>query len=203
MRRIALLLACVCVTAVALAPAGQGVASAAAQTVAPTEPAAAKPAPQRFREAYRQWRSRLHHHGLYVGRDLLAASGQARAAEDTATTPTKVELRRSIHRMQRRWGRWLRHDPRGRAVAFKLKVRRAVPAWGKAQLRSIAWCESKNNPHAVGGGGAYRGMYQFSVSTWSVVGGSGDPASASRWEQTWRAWLLLSHHGSGHWPVCG
>jgi soluble lytic murein transglycosylase-like protein len=190
MRRIALLLACVCVTAVALAPAGQGVASAAAQTVAPTEPAAAKPAPQRFREAYRQWRSRLHHHGLYVGRDLLAASGQARAAEDTATTPTKVELRRSIHR-------------RGRAVAFKLKVRRAVPAWGKAQLRSIAWCESKNNPHAVGGGGAYRGMYQFSVSTWSVVGGSGDPASASRWEQTWRAWLLLSHHGSGHWPVCG
>ena len=22
-------------------------------------------------------------------------------------------------------------------------------------------------------------------------------------EQTWRAWLLLSRHGSGHWPVCG
>ena len=203
MRRIALLLACVCVTAVALAPAGQGVASAAAQAVAPAQDAAAKPAPKRFRAAYRQWRSRLHHHGLYVGRDLLGASGQARAAEDTATAATKVELRRSIHRMQRRWGRWLRHDPRGRAVAFKLKVRRAVPAWAKAQLRSIAWCESKNNPHAVGGGGAYRGMFQFSVSTWSVVGGSGDPASASRWEQTWRAWLLLSHHGSGHWPVCG
>ena len=105
--------------------------------------------------------------------------------------------------MQRRWHRWLKHTRRGRAVAFKLKVRQAVPAWGRQQLRSIAWCESKNNPRAVGGGGAYRGMYQFSFSTWGVVGGSGDPVAASRWEQTWRAWLLLSRHGSGHWPVCG
>jgi hypothetical protein len=45
-------------------------------------------------------------------------------------------------------------------------------------------------------------MYQFSVSTWYVVGGTGDPAAASRWEQTWRAWLLLSRHGPGHWPNC-
>jgi hypothetical protein len=105
--------------------------------------------------------------------------------------------------MQRRWSHWLRADPQGRAIAFKLKVRRQVPSWGKAQLRSIAWCESKNDPHAIGGGGAYRGMYQFSFSTWAVVGGSGDPVAASRWEQTWRAWLLLSRHGAGHWPVCG
>jgi Transglycosylase-like domain len=82
-------------------------------------------------------------------------------------------------------------------------VRRAVPRWGKQHLRSIRWCESRNNPHAVGGGGAYRGMYQFSVRTWYVVGGTGDPAAAVRHEQTWRAWLLLSRHGSGHWPVCG
>ena len=86
---------------------------------------------------------------------------------------------------------------------FKLKVRRAVPRWGKQHLRGIRWCESRNNPRAVGGGGAYRGMYQFSFSTWYVVGGTGDPAAAVRHEQTWRAWLLLSRHGSGHWPVCG
>jgi hypothetical protein len=36
-----------------------------------------------------------------------------------------------------------------------------------------------------------------------VVGGSGDPAAAPASEQTWRAWLLLSRHGAGHWPVCG
>jgi transglycosylase-like protein len=202
MRRITLLIACACALAVAVAPASPGVATAAAQAAAPAEPAA-KPAPKRYRAAYRHWRTRLRHHGLFVGRDLLAAGERARAAEDTASSTTKAELRGSIHRMQRRWGRWLRHDPRGRSVAFRLKVRSKVPAWAKSQLRSIASCESKNNPRAVGGGGAYRGMYQFSVSTWSVVGGSGDPAAASRWEQTWRAWLLLSRHGSGHWPVCG
>jgi transglycosylase-like protein len=126
-----------------------------------------------------------------------------RAADDGAGTPTRRDLRRSIHRMQRRWRNWLRNHPQGRTLAFKLKVRREVPSWGKAQLRSIAWCESKNDPRAIGGGGAYRGMYQFSFGTWAVVGGSGDPVAASRWEQTWRAWLLLSRHGSGHWPVCG
>jgi transglycosylase-like protein len=201
MRLIALLT--VCALAVALAvPAGDAVASGGGgQQASAVAPATAK-VPPRFRSAYKHWRGRLKRHGLYVGRDLLA-SDDARAAEDGSTATTKPELRDSIHRMQRRWGSWLRHDPRGRTVAFKLKVRRQVPSWGRTQLRSIAWCESKNDPHAIGGGGAYRGMYQFSVSTWSIVGGSGDPAAASRWEQTWRAWLLLSRHGSGHWPVCG
>jgi hypothetical protein len=206
--RTVLLLACTCaVAAVMLAgpengPAGLGAAQAAAPDSAPATPAA-KPAPRRYRVAYQRWRGRLRHRRLHVGRNLLAArTGEASAAEE-ATVPTKRELRRSIHRMQRRWGRWLRHDPQGRVVAFQQKVSRHVPSWGRAQLRSIAWCESKNNPRAVGGGGAYRGLYQFSVSTWAVVGGSGDPAAASRAEQTWRAWLLLSRHGSGHWPICG
>lgn len=200
-----LLAACACLlAAVVLAPAGVGLPSAAAQEATPAVEAApaAKPAPRRYRVAYQRWRGRLERHRLHVGRNLLARSGEARAADD-AGPATKRELRRSIHRMQRRWGRWLRYDPQGRTVAFQLKVRRQVPSWAKAHLRGIAWCESKNNPRAIGGGGAYRGMYQFSFSTWAVVGGSGDPAAASRWEQTWRAWLLLSHHGSGHWPVCG
>jgi hypothetical protein len=162
---------------------------------------AAVPAPPRFRTAYRHWRKRLLHHRVYVGRNLLEHRAGEAVAADTATV-TKGDLRHSIHRMQKRWAHWLR-TPRGQAVAFKLKVRRQVPSWGKAHLRTIAWCESKNDPRAIGGGGAYRGMYQFSFSTWAVVGGSGDPAAASRWEQTWRAWLLLSQHGSGHWPVCG
>jgi hypothetical protein len=200
MRSIALLTACLVAVALAV-PAGAALASGGGgQTAA--APTAAKPAPPRFRAAYKHWRGRLKQNGLYVGRDLLAG-GEATAAEDGAATATKRQLRHSIHLMQRRWGRWLRHDPQGRAVAFKLKVRRQVPGWGKSHLRSIAWCESKNDPHAIGGGGAYRGMYQFSLRTWAVVGGSGDPVAASRWEQTWRAWLLLSRHGSGHWPACG
>jgi hypothetical protein len=92
---------------------------------------------------------------------------------------------------------------RARAARYKRKVRSRVPAWGKRYLRNLAWCESRNNPRAIGGGGMYRGLYQFSARTWYAVGGRGDPAAAPRHEQTWRAWLLLSRHGSGHWPVCG
>jgi hypothetical protein len=162
--------------------------------------AAAKKPPKRFRAGYLRWRGRLQRHDLYVGRDLLP---RVRAADGSARPPTKRELRRSIHRMQRRWARYTRTTRRGRNAMFKLKIRRAVPRWGKQHLRSIRRCESRNNPRAVGGGGAFRGLYQFTFSTWSVVGGSGDPAVAPRHEQTWRAWLLLSRHGSGHWPVCG
>ncbi|HVG74031.1 MAG TPA: transglycosylase family protein [Thermoleophilaceae bacterium] len=103
--------------------------------------------------------------------------------------------------MKRRFATWSK-TYEGRATINRFRVRH-VPRWGKQKLASIAWCESRNNPRAVGGGGAYRGLYQFSFSTWRVVGGWGDPAAAPRSEQTWRAWLLLSKHGSGHWPVCG
>jgi hypothetical protein len=168
--------------------------------VAEAEAAATGKAPKRFRTGYLRWRGRLQRHDLYVGRDLLP---RVRAADGRARPPTRRELRRSIHRMQRRWTRFTRTTKRGRNAMFKLKVRRAVPGWGKRHLRSIRWCESRNNPRAVGGGGAFRGLYQFTIRTWYVVGGRGDPAAAVRHEQTWRAWLLLSRHGAGHWPVCG
>ena len=187
----------------ALAPEGAGLGPAQSHAAARDASGSAHAqaaARRRFRAGYRRWRKRLERHGLSVGRHLLP---RVRAADGGARAPTRRELRRSIHRMQKRWGRWLRATPRGRAVRFKLKVRRGVPRWGKQYLRSIARCESRNDPRAVGGGGAYRGLYQFSVRTWYVVGGTGDPAAAPRHEQTWRAWLLLSRHGSGHWPVCG
>jgi Transglycosylase-like domain len=199
MRRTTLLVACAgalaatLMLAVAAAPSTVGLGPAEAD-------AAEQTAPKRFRVAYLRWRGRLQRHDLYVGRDLLP---QVRAADGTARPPTKRELRHSIHRMQRRWARFTRTTRRGRNAMFKLKVRRGVPRWGKQHLRSIRWCESRNNPRAIGGGGAFRGLYQFTVSTWYVVGGRGDPAAAPRHEQTWRAWLLLSRHGAGHWPVCG
>lgn len=77
------------------------------------------------------------------------------------------------------------------------------PLWVHQKLVSISSCESGGDPTAIGGGGAYRGKYQFSYSTWGVVGGSGDPATASESEQDYRAAVLLTEHGAGHWPVCG
>jgi hypothetical protein len=72
-----------------------------------------------------------------------------------------------------------------------------------APLQAIAACESGGNPSAIGGGGQFRGKYQFTYSTWAAVGGSGDPAAASEAEQDQRAAALYSSAGAGQWPVCG
>lgn len=67
---------------------------------------------------------------------------------------------------------------------------------------ALAECESGGDPRAVNPAGYY-GLYQFSLSTWSSVGGSGNPADASPEEQTYRAKLLYDKAGAGQWPHCG
>lgn len=68
---------------------------------------------------------------------------------------------------------------------------------------ALAMCESGGNPRAVSASGRYRGLYQFDLETWRSVGGHGDPAQASRAEQTYRAQLLYRERGRSPWPVCG
>jgi hypothetical protein len=70
-------------------------------------------------------------------------------------------------------------------------------------LAGIAACESGGNPRAVGGGGAFRGKYQFDYGTWASVGGHGDPAAAPEAEQDRRAAMLYARAGASPWPVCG
>jgi peptidoglycan hydrolase-like protein with peptidoglycan-binding domain len=79
----------------------------------------------------------------------------------------------------------------------------AAAAPPSGQLQKIAQCESGGNPRAIGGGGRYRGKYQFSRETWAAIGGSGDPAAAPEAEQDRRAAQLLAQSGTGQWPVCG
>lgn len=68
---------------------------------------------------------------------------------------------------------------------------------------ALARCESGGNPRAVSSNGMYYGLYQFSMSTWRGVGGSGRPSDASPDEQTYRAKLLYNRSGAGQWPTCG
>jgi resuscitation-promoting factor RpfB len=68
---------------------------------------------------------------------------------------------------------------------------------------ALASCESGGNPRAVGGGGTYFGLYQFSLGAWHGVGGTGNPIDASSSEQTYRAKLLYLKQGAGAWPYCG
>jgi hypothetical protein len=69
-------------------------------------------------------------------------------------------------------------------------------------LEAIAACESGGNPRTNTGNGFY-GKYQFTLSTWQAVGGSGNPAAASEAEQDMRAAKLYAQAGPGQWPVCG
>ena len=71
-----------------------------------------------------------------------------------------------------------------------------------AALRKIAKCESGGNPRAVSRDGRYRGKYQFDLSTWRAMGGSGDPAKASEAEQDRRAVALYRKRGTAPWANC-
>jgi uncharacterized protein YabE (DUF348 family) len=66
---------------------------------------------------------------------------------------------------------------------------------------ALAKCESGGNPRAVNPAGYY-GLYQFSLSTWRGVGGSGNPIDASPAEQLSRAQALYARSGAGQWG-CG
>ena len=88
----------------------------------------------------------------------------------------------------------------------RLATARATATGGggaSPQLEAIAACESGGDPHSIGGGGAFRGKYQFTYGTWASVGGTGDPAAAPEAEQDKRAQMLLAKSGSSPWPVCG
>lgn len=78
-----------------------------------------------------------------------------------------------------------------------------APARVRSHLRVIARCESHGNHRAISQGGTYRGLLQFDYATWREVGGRGDPAAASRWEQWARGVMLYLRAGPGRWPVCG
>jgi hypothetical protein len=117
--------------------------------------------------------------GANPGRNILlkgvaTKNGRVRSA-------TKTELRRSIGVLKRQ----------------------ATAPTVSPQLEAIAQCESGGDPTAIGGGGLYRGKYQFAISTWQSVGGTGDPAAAPEAEQDRRAAILLARSGPGQWPVCG
>jgi uncharacterized protein YabE (DUF348 family) len=72
---------------------------------------------------------------------------------------------------------------------------------GGLNWAALARCESGGNPRAVNPAGYY-GLYQFSLSTWRSVGGSGNPVDASPAEQLKRAQILYARGGSGQWG-CG
>ena len=146
----------------------------------------------------------------------LAATTHNQAQEnvaDAATTKPTPEIRqaaqvklknaRALARHERRAALRAKARKRARARKRALAAQASTAGTASPQLEAIAACESGGNPHAIGGGGAYRGKYQFDYGTWASVGGSGDPAAAPEAEQDRRAQMLLDRSGTSPWPVCG
>ena len=116
---------------------------------------------------------------------------------------------RAVKRFQRRKGlepdgvvgpatrRALRLRPFSRSSVRRRKVK--LPR----VLRLIARCESGGDPTAVSSDGRYRGKFQFTRSTWKLLGGRGDPAKAPEWEQDKRALKLYRREGVEPWGACG
>ena len=83
--------------------------------------------------------------------------------------------------------------------------------WDSVSNRERRWarrtseCESGGDPNAIGGGGLYRGAFQFMRSTWksSPKSPGGDPIDYSYRTQAVVAVMLKRRDGAGHWPVCG
>ena len=63
---------------------------------------------------------------------------------------------------------------------------------------NIRQCESGGN-YSINTGNGYYGAYQFDLSTWRSVGGSGLPSNASPAEQDARALALWRSRGWGPW----
>jgi hypothetical protein len=88
---------------------------------------------------------------------------------------------------------------------------RYTQLWERYSDRNRRWarrtseCESGGDPNAIGGGGAYRGAFQFMRSTWrhSPKTPGGDPIDYNWKTQAVVAVALKKRDGRRHWPVCG
>jgi len=86
-----------------------------------------------------------------------------------------------------------------------------VRLWEQTSKRNKRWahrtaqCESGRDPKAIGGGGRYRGAFQFMKSTWrtSPKSPGGDPIRYTYKTQAVVAVALKKRVGTSPWPVCG
>lgn len=184
-KRILVVLAALCVPAapaVALAASGQTQTTTTTTSTGPQARAA---------------KARIATHTRAVRRNVRLARIRAHR------TGSHLPAGYAHHARMRRTEELQRANVRLRHNLDRLARQRAVVASLRPTLRAIAMCESHHDPHAIGGGGRYRGLFQFDMAAWRSVGGHGDPARASVSEQYRRAAMLYHRRGHSPWPVCG
>lgn len=142
--------------------------------------------------------TRAHFHR--AARSVYWHAFPRRRAVNTLDRIVRCQRRPASRRIVRRHRHRYRH---AWAARFYFDHAWAHVPWAtKQHLASIRACESGGN-YATDTGNTFYGAYQFTLSTWAVVGGHGNPAAAPAREQDVRAAWLLTRYGAGHWPVCG
>jgi hypothetical protein len=139
-------------------------------------------------------------------RHIAAATTIVAAAAPVAAAQERKHVRGcNTTACDKRIGRkWAKRHPRGAAAA----AMRAVAAPYRAWLDRVGECEDNDNPAAgptgyrSNTGNGFFGRYQFTLSSWAAVGGTGRPDLAPPLEQDYRAVRLLKLQGPGAWPVC-
>lgn len=120
-----------------------------------------------------------------VSAQALAGSGGVGTGDDSGAQTSSKEPTANTSKYNRLWDRTSQRNKR----------------WAS----KTAECESGKDPNAIGGGGSYRGAFQFMKSTWrtSPKSPGGDPIDYSYKTQAVVAVALKKRDGAGHWPVCG
>lgn len=116
--------------------------------------------------------------------DLYGYKGRHRKQSDTAATARNIAVTAAVV---------------GAVMSTDMGAAQAAPgmpgedAWNKVRV-----CESGNN-YATNTGNGYYGAYQFNLSTWRSVGGTGLPSQATPLEQDYRARALYRSRGWSPW----
>lgn len=127
-----------------------------------------------------------------------------KGAEPVVFLTTCHELRQSLHQLNE----LLSAPPYPTLVRSSVLPRQPPAGVNSAGvtagplLQAIAQCESGGDPTTNTGNGFY-GKYQFTLSTWQSVGGTGLPSDAPEAVQDALAAKLLAQQGTSPWPVCG
>jgi hypothetical protein len=182
-------------TALAL-PAAAFAADAATEPPSPDETALRAPVAGHLTVGAQMRAARAHDRRVRLSTTATRLARRVAGERDHAFRPARfrARLRGDGPRTLRAHVRSLRHDLRAERTGGTV----STPGY----LQAIAACESGGNPATDTGNGFY-GKYQFTLSTWQSVGGSGNPAAAPEAEQDRRAAALYAQQGSSPWPVCG
>jgi hypothetical protein len=120
-----------------------------------------------------------------IGATAVAMSTSAVASSGGTGVTSGSDSKTGGSKYKRLWRRTSRHN--------------------KHWANKTAECESGKDPNAIGGGGTYRGAFQFMKSSWHHAPKTpgGDPIDYGYKTQAVVAVALKKKMGTKPWPVCG